>query len=138
MCTARLVPLVIISYVTHKWSAALREYGETFVTALDISRLLIGYGIKHSPLCFLHLSDHIFCFLTGRTISIVVDSVTDPSGVPNGSVLSLTLSLLFISVWRVNLIQYFCMLIIPLCIHPFISTITLQQLQKPVCSRLPH
>ena len=98
----------LLSYLTHKWSSSLRNYGESFVVALDISKAfdrvwhkallakLPAYGFTPS-LCLL-----IRSFLSNRFISVVVDGATSASfpvasGVPQGSILSPILFLLFIN-----------------------------------------
>ena len=98
----------ILSYLTHVWSSSLRDYGETFAIALDISKAfdrvwhkalfakLPSFGFPPS-LCKLILS-----FLSNRSISVRVDGASSEpfpisSGVPQGSVLSPTLFLLFIN-----------------------------------------
>ena len=98
----------LLSYLTHTWSSALRNFGESYVVALDISKAfdrvwhkallakLPAYGFTPSS-CSL-----ISSFLSNRFISVVVDGATSASfpvnsGVPQGSVLSPTLFLLFIN-----------------------------------------
>ena len=98
----------LLSYLTHVWSSSLRNFGESFVVALDISKAfdrvwhkalltkLPAYGLTPS-FCKL-----ISSFLSNRFISVVVDGATSASfpvssGVPQGSVLSPTLFLLFIN-----------------------------------------
>ena len=98
----------LLSYLTHTWSSSLRDFGESFVVALDISKAfdrvwhkallakLPAYGFTPS-FCKLLSS-----FLSNRFISVVVDGATSASfpvssGVPQGSVLSPTLFLLFIN-----------------------------------------
>ena len=92
----------LLSHLTHMWPPSLREFGESYVVALDISEAfnrvwhkarlakLPAYGF--TPLCQLFKS-----FLSNRFISVVVDGTTsDPfpisSGVPQGSVVSYPLS----------------------------------------------
>ena len=98
----------LLSYLTHIWSTSLRNFGESFVVALDISKAfdrvwhrsllakLPSFGFTPS-LCNL-----ISSFLSDRFISVVVDGATSSpfpisSGVPQGSVISPTLFLLFIN-----------------------------------------
>ena len=98
----------LLSYLTHVWSSSLKNFGESFVVALDISKAfdrvwhkallakLPAYGFTPS-FCKL-----ISSFLSNRFISVVVDGATSASfpvssGVPQGSVLSPTLFLLFIN-----------------------------------------
>ena len=98
----------LLSYLTHTWPSSLRDFGESFVVALDISKAfdrvwhkallakLPAYGFTPS-FCKL-----ISSFLSNRFISVVVDGATSASfpvssGVPQGSVLSPTLFLLFIN-----------------------------------------
>ena len=98
----------LLSYLTHAWSSSLRNFGESLVIALDISKAfdriwhkallakLPAYGFTPS-FCKL-----ISSFLSNRFISVVVDGATSASfpvssGVPQGSVLSPTLFLLFIN-----------------------------------------
>ena len=98
----------LLSYLTHVWSSSLKNFGKSFVVALDISKAfdrvwhkallakLPAYGFTPS-FCKL-----ISSFLSNRFISVVVDGATSASfpvssGVPQGSVLSPTLFLLFIN-----------------------------------------
>ena len=98
----------LLSYLTHAWSSSLRNFRESFVVALDISKAfdrvwhkallakLPAYGFTPS-FCKL-----ISSFLSNRFISVVVDGATSAafpvsSCVPQGSVLSPTLFLLFIN-----------------------------------------
>ena len=98
----------LLSYLTHTWSSTLRNFGESFVAALDISKAfdrvwhkallakLPDYGFTPS-FCKL-----ISSFLSNRFISVVVDGTTPASfpvssGVPQGFVLSPILFLLFIN-----------------------------------------
>ena len=98
----------LLSYLTHVWSSSLKNFGESFVIALDISKAfdrvwhkallakLPAYGFTPS-FCKL-----ISNFFSNRFISVVVDGATSASfpvssGVPQGSVLSPTRFLLFIN-----------------------------------------
>ena len=98
----------LLSYLTHVWSSSLKNFGESFVVALDISKafdrvwhkaLLAKLPAYGSTPSFCKL---ISSFLSNHFISVVVDGATSASfpvssGVPQGSVLSPTLFLLFIN-----------------------------------------
>ena len=98
----------LLSYLTHDWSSSLRNFGESFVIALDISKAFDR--VWHKALlaklpayCFTpSFCKLVSSFLSNRFISVVVDGATSASfpvssGVPQGSVFSLTLLLLFIN-----------------------------------------
>ena len=98
----------LLTLLSDSWSTTIRNFGETFAVALDISKAfdrvwhkaliskLPSYGFYPS-LCNL-ISD----FLSGRSIAVMVEGHRSSfksinSGVPQGSVLSPTLFLIFIN-----------------------------------------
>ena len=98
----------LLSHLTHAWSSSLRNFGESLIVALDISKAfdrvwlkallarLPAYGFT-SSFCKL-----ISSFLSNCFISVAVDGATSASflissSVPQGSVLSPTPFLLFIN-----------------------------------------
>ncbi len=120
----------LLAFLTISWSSALNYFCETFAFALDISKAFDRIWHKallskfpsfgfYPSLCTL-----ISSFLSDRSIAAIVDGhcstrKTINSGVPQGSVLSLTLLLMFIN----NLFSIATVLSIPmpmilLCITP--------------------
>ncbi len=97
----------LLAFLTDSWSSPFSRFGETFAVALDISKAFDRVWHKallsklpsyrfYSALC-----SFVSSFLSGRSIAAVVDghcSTPKPinNGVPQGSVLSPNLFLLFI------------------------------------------
>ena len=98
----------LLTLLSDSWSATIRNFGKTFAVTVDISKAfdrvwhkaliskLPSYGFYPS-LCNL-ISD----FLSGRSIAVMVEGHRSSfksinSGVPQGSVLSPTLFLIFIN-----------------------------------------
>ncbi|TLL64776.1 reverse transcriptase family protein, partial [Acinetobacter baumannii] len=98
----------LLVYLTHRWAEALESKGEALAVSLDIAKAfdrvwhrallskLPSYGIPEG------LCKWIASFLDGRSITVVVDgdcsdTMTINAGVPQGSVLSPTLFILYIN-----------------------------------------
>ncbi len=114
---------------TNSWSSFLSRFDETFAAALYMSKAfdrvwhksllskLLSFGF-HPSLCIF-----IFNFVSGRSISVIVDghcSTPKPinNGVPQSYVLSPTLFPLFINDLSTTNYPYTLMSMIPLCITP--------------------
>ncbi len=103
-----LLVIYLPEVLTDSWSSSLSRFGESFAVPLDIAKAfdrvwhiallskLPSYGY------YPFLCSFLSSFLSGRSIGAIVDghcSTSTPinSGVPQGSVQSLTLFLLFIN-----------------------------------------
>lgn len=98
----------MLAYVSHVWASSMDKFGETELVSLDISkafdRVWHADLLAKLPMYGLHptLVKWIGSFLEGRSIQVRLDGVVSRTrnictGVPQGSVLSPTLFLLFIN-----------------------------------------
>ena len=98
----------LLAYAVHACSSALESYGKSRVISLDISKAFDCIWHKDLlaklPMFGLHptLITWMYSFLSGRSIAIRVDGFLSSShsinsGVPQGSVISLILFILFIN-----------------------------------------
>ena len=98
----------LLTYVANKWNLALEQHGEAFAIALDISKAfdkvwhenlickLVAYGLDSMTIKW------IKSFLKDRKFNVVLNGRSSTThspnaGVPQGSVLSPTLFLLYIN-----------------------------------------
>ena len=89
----------LLAYAVHAWSSALESYGERRVISLDISKgsdRVVMFGLHHALITW------IASFLSDRSIAIRVDAFLSKShsinsGVPQSSVISPVLFILFIN-----------------------------------------
>ena len=98
----------LMAYFTEKWNQAIHGFGESKVVALDITKAfdrvwhealvqkVSAYGVGNRFVCWLT------SFLQNRSIRVVIDGYSSNfksinAGVPQGSVLSPTLFLIFIN-----------------------------------------
>ena len=98
----------LLTYVANKWNLALEHHGEAFAIALDISKAfdkvwhenlickLVAYGLDSMTIKWMK------SFLKDRKINVVLNGRSSAThspnaGVPQGSVLSPTLFLLYIN-----------------------------------------
>ena len=149
----------LLSYLTHPWSSSLRNFGESFVVALDISKAFDR--VWHKALLLAKLPAYgftpSFCklissFLSNHFKTLVVDGATSASfpvssGVPQGSVLSptflffindLLLPLMFIPL---PMIQPYINLLPPIASLPLMLILNLVllclQLLTQICRAFP-
>ena len=98
----------LLAYAVHAWPSALESYGESRVISLDISKAFDHVWHKSLlaklPMFGLHhaLIKWISSFLSDRSVATRADGfLSNPhsinSGVPQGSVISPVLSILFIN-----------------------------------------
>merc|ERR1712002_1194798 len=80
----------LLSYLTHVWSSSLRDFGESYVVALDISKAFDR--VWHKALlaklpayCFTPpLCQFIKSFLANHSIYVVDGATSDPFSITNG------------------------------------------------------
>ena len=98
----------LLSYLPDLWSSSLRDYGETFIIAVDLSKAvdrvwhkavlasLLAYGFTPS------LCNVIKSYLSDCYITVVVDGATFPKGLVPSVFLSLFTTMGMMKAWSLS------------------------------------